>query len=88
MLSDLSMVQGINNINNTDRGNDIKEGLRMSVISMAMNVGTFKVNLTVNKSDKLIDKKNKRHLNTSRIRKAIKTKDERMIEYCMCNYIR
>ncbi|GKX29242.1 hypothetical protein SH1V18_17220 [Vallitalea longa] len=87
-MSDLSIIQGISNINDTDRGNDIKEGLRMSVISMAMNIGTFKVNLTVNKSYKLEDKKNKRHMNTSRIRKAIRTKDEKMIEHCMCNYIR
>ncbi|QUH30814.1 hypothetical protein [Vallitalea guaymasensis] len=59
----------------------------MSVLSMAMNVGTFKVNLTVNKSDELVNKKKKNYQARKRIKEAIKEKNQRLDEYSMCNYL-
>lgn len=84
-MSDLTMVQGINNIKSKSRRKGIKEELKMSAISMAMNVGTFKVNLTINKNDKLVNKKNKRRQEIYRIKNAMKLKDEKLTEFCMTN---
>lgn len=86
-MSDISIIQNIDNRNSAEYKDSIKEGIRMSVLSMAMNVGTFKVNLTVNKSDELVNKKKKNYQARKRIKEAIKEKNQRLDEYSMCNYL-
>ncbi|MCT4687280.1 hypothetical protein [Vallitalea sp.] len=86
-MSDISIIQHIDNRNNREYKDSIKEGIRMSVISMAMSVGTFKVNLTVNKSDELVKKKSKNHQTQNRIKEAIRAKNQKLDEYSMCNFL-
>ncbi|WP_304942669.1 hypothetical protein [Vallitalea guaymasensis] len=86
-MSDISIIQNIDNRNSAEYKDSIKEGIRMSVLSMAMNVGTFKVNLTVNKSDELINKKKKNYQARKRIKEAIREKNQKLDEYSMCNYL-
>lgn len=86
-MSDISIIQDIDNRNSAEYKDSIKEGIRMSVLSMAMNVGTFKVNLTVNKSDELVNKKKKNYQARKRIKKAIREKNQKLDEYSMCNYL-
>jgi len=86
-VSDISIIQDIDNRNSAEYKDSIKEGIRMSVLSMAMNVGTFKVNLTVNKSDELVNKKKKNYQARKRIKEAIREKNQKLDEYSMCNYL-
>ncbi|GMQ61023.1 hypothetical protein [Vallitalea maricola] len=86
-MSDISIIQDIDNRNSAEYKDSIKEGIRMSVISMAMNIGTFKVNLTVNKSDELVKKKSKNHQTKKRIKEAIREKNQKLDEYSMCNFL-
>ncbi|WP_113675974.1 hypothetical protein [Vallitalea guaymasensis] len=86
-MSDISIIQDIDNRNSAEYKDSIKEGIRMSVLSMAMNVGTFKVNLTVNKSDELVNKKKKNYQARKRIKEAIREKNQKLDEYSMCNYL-
>lgn len=86
-MSDISIIQDIDSMDSIDYKDSIKEGLRMSTISMAMNIGIFKVNLTVNKSDELLKKKKKSHQSKLRIKEAIRAKNEKIDKYSMCNFM-
>jgi hypothetical protein len=87
IMSDILIIQDIDNKKSPEYGDSIKEGLRLSAINMAINIGTFRVNVTVDKSIELIKKRKKNYQYKLRMKEAIKTKNQRLIERSMYNFL-
>lgn len=71
-----------------DNSRNIREELRMSLVNMAINIGTFKINLSVNRNLEIINKKNIKCEISNRMKDAILVKNDNLLQYSMYNFMK
>ncbi len=83
-MSELAMgyridVERKSRINSTN-----KEDLKMKLINMGIHIGSYKINLSINRSYEAMRKRLEKY---HALRHAIKEKDEKLNEFAMYNFI-
>lgn len=79
----INQVKVNNRSNNLD---SIREEIKMSLVNMGLNIGTFKINLSINRNIEMLNKKTIRVQESNRINKAILNKNDVLLHGGMYNF--
>ncbi|MCT4597162.1 MAG: hypothetical protein N4A50_04705 [Vallitalea sp.] len=87
-MTEAIIIKQFENRYRTENSRNIREELRMSLVNMAINIGTFKINLSVNRNLDVINKKNIKCEISNRMKDAILVKNDTLLQYSMYNFLR